>query len=735
MKRFVKRYAIILGCMATPMFVSGQEKKEIKYDGSSTIANFIKEAEKTYGKITFIINDEVESDGGEAAIVEGRTDIAGVARIPRSEVLAKGVLSTHIGWDAIAVIVNSETGIINLSTEQLKDIFTGKITNWKELGGADLKIQPLIVDKNSATRNIFRSIILKEDDYAGSTTITPDIEIINKVKSTPGAIGHISLSFLNGNGKINKVSVNNQECDKLNPDYPIKRPLYLLWWPGRKHISEFIDWAISKDGQEIVTKYFIGISKSIAKSPINHNGSIVVYTETSSYESGGNYYYPHRPYEILNSSKERIMYIPNHINNTDEIPTKVTLSPGTYLIRPEMTGGKQHDFWITVEPGKTTSVDIETLLKEVEKADKKKAEPEKKETTIKKTVLEKTKFYSDFRFRVEEDWNSRKTDGTHRDDRGRLRIRFRVGFDYNWNEHISFGGRIRVGDKLEQQSPHQTLGDEFEPKTINLDKAYLKGNYAKGWFWLGKNDFPFWKQNELWWDDDVLPEGVAMGSKFITGDKISIKPTIGYFIVNSLGKGLERDPALIAGQIAVEIELNKIGITLASGYYRLNDIPNQNDGSGTFKLDYSFLNSGIKFDFKTKLPISTGFDYLVNLKDYSDNTSISTVFQDETDGFVASLSIGKLKGNKDFLIGYYYAYIPKLSVVDYLAQDDWVRWNHNNVTGTRSSNFKGHEIRLGYALGANLNVVARAYFVDGIVTTGSFKETNNRVRLDVNIGF
>lgn len=720
--------------LTTAINLNAQNQIQIKYVGSSTIGNFIKDAEPAYGKIKFQLETEVESAGGEEAISEGRADIAGVAKVPRSELLSKGIISTLIGWDAITVIANSGNSVANLNESQLKDIFTGKITNWKVLGGADLQIQPFIVDKNSATRNIFRSIILKEDEYSGCTTVSPDIDIIEKVKNTPGAIGHISLSFLGTNGSVKKVSINGQECAQANPDYPIKRPLYLLWWPGRDDIAAFINWTIGNDGQEIVRKHFIGISKSVTQVQAGQNGTLVVYTETSTYESGGSYYYPYRPYEILNSSKERVKYVPNHLSNTDENPTKITLAPGTYLIRPEMSGGKQHDFWITIESGKTTIVDIKTLLEETKKEDKEK-KTETKEAPVKKTLSEKINFYSDFRFRFEEDWDSRKTDGTSRDDRGRARIRFRVGFDYKWNEHITFGGRLRAGDIKEQQSPHTTLGMEFEPKGFNLDKAYLKGDYSKFWWWMGKNNFPFWKQNELWWHDDVLPEGVAFGGKFPLGEKITVKPTAGYFVVNALGKGLEMDPSLKAGQLAMELNLGKTGITVASGYYGLNKIPNQNDGTGTYTVDYAFINSGIKIDLKTKIPVSVGFDYMVNLEDYSDDTLISKVYRDQTNGYVGNLSVGKLKNKNDFLIGYYYAYIPRFSVVDYFAQDDWLRWNYNNITGTRSSNFTGHEIRLGYALGPNLNIIARTYLVEGIVSTGAFTETNKRFRIDFNISF
>ena len=733
------RAKIILLNLLLVSLSSFAQQKELKYVGSSTIGNFIKSAEKEYGDTKFIIDTDSESAGGEVAIASGDADIAGVAKTPDSDILIKGIISTLIGWDAIALVVNAANPINGLTNDQLKDIFTGKIISWKELGGSDLPITTFITDHNSASRNIFRSIILKEENYSTNATTIPDSEILPNVRTTPGAIGYISLSFISentANNGINKISINGQEGLTSNPNYPIKRPLYLLWSPDNEKAADFVKWTLSEHGQEVLSRNFIGNSRFIQQIKKDSNGTLIVYTETSTYESGGNYYYPHKPYEIFNSKLERILYVANHINNTDENPAKISLAPGTYLIRPEMSGGKQHDFWIAVEAEKIATVDVASLIKELAKTDtEKKNEIKREDLGPGKTIIENIKFFSDFRFRFEEDWDSKKTDGTYREDRGRLRIRFRVGFDYNWDEHISFGGRLRAGNSLEQQSPHQTLGGEFEPKTINLDKAYLKGNYTKYWWWVGKNNFPFWKQNELWWHDDVLPEGMALGGNLKLNNTVAFKPTAGYFIVNSLGKNILDDPTLMAVQIAAEINLRKLGITVATGYYGLNDMPNQSDNSGTYVLNYSFLNSGIRFDLKTKIPTAFGLDLMTNLENYSNNTDIPFIFQDQVTGYVANLSIGRLKEKNDFLIGYYYAHIPKFSVVDYFSQDDWLRWNFDGATGTRSSNFSGHEIRLGYAFGANLNTVARAYFVEGIETTGDFKETNNRFRIDFNIGF
>ena len=86
----------------------------------------------------------------------------------------------------------------------------------------------------------------------------------------------------------------------------------------------------------------------------------------------------------------------------------------------------------------------------------------------------KLNFYGDFRFRAEVDRDSQRSDGTQRDDRDRLRFRARFGFNYQYDERISFGLRVRSGTAAATQSPHVTLGSELTPKTFSLDKAFVR---------------------------------------------------------------------------------------------------------------------------------------------------------------------------------------------------------------------------------------------------------------------
>ena len=259
MQNFVR---LCLGASLALMVVScagpavDESQPVLRYVGSSTIAHFIVDAQPAYGSVRFELDTEPESAGGEAAILEGRADVAGVANRPRSETLDAGVRSTLIGRDAIAVVVNAGNPIEGLSQEELRRVFTGQVLNWNELGGQDLAVRPFIVGPESATRRVFRAAILREADYAGCEVVRPDADIAARVRAEPGGIGQISFSFLGSSGEVKAISVGGQRPVPTNSDYPIARPLYLLWWPGRGHVEDFIRWTSSPAARSILLQRF-----------------------------------------------------------------------------------------------------------------------------------------------------------------------------------------------------------------------------------------------------------------------------------------------------------------------------------------------------------------------------------------------------------------------------------------------------------------------------------------------
>lgn len=330
---------------------------------------------------------------------------------------------------------------------------------------------------------------------------------------------------------------------------------------------------------------------------------------------------------------------------------------------------------------------------------------------------EKLQFSGDLRLRFEKDY-----DVTGKEERDRARYRFRLGLVHKRGENIEIGARIATGSPTDQQSPHQTFGDDFGKKNFHMDKAYFKYSFDSGWIWLGKNSFPFWTQNEMFWDGDVNPEGVSASysAKEIAGAGGKLTLTAGQFIIDDFNDLFES--SVTAAQVSFNKKSNAASFTGAAGYYFFN-----NNSADT--LSFNALNhmdhrivvvSGqVKFNLSDKLPVTIGGDYMKNLED-----PMFAGFEDETNGFVAQISIQPGK----WLLAAYYAHIEKFAVVANFAQDDWWRFGSGH---TDSSDLQGFELRVAYQVGSKMNLVARHYVTDMIVGD---KEAN-RFRLDFNVKY
>jgi len=339
----------------------------------------------------------------------------------------------------------------------------------------------------------------------------------------------------------------------------------------------------------------------------------------------------------------------------------------------------------------------------------------------------KVSLYGDFRFRVESDWNSKRANGVARDDRDRARIRARFGFKVKPGNDMEFGVRYRTGSDDSQQSPHITVLDFNDNDTgdanVNLDKWYLKrkGGMLSGW--VGRNSFPFWKQNELFWDDDVTPAGVALNYK--SG---AFAVNTGYF---SLPVGMrEFSGNLGAIQGVFKADFGGTSMKTAVGYYNFDSNPSDVDSTtlrgGNGARDYGIWVVSVQGKLKAGgYPLTLGADFMRNTKDYS----VTDPDRNETNGYVLSAKWGKAKSKGDWQLGYYYAHIEKYAVNASYAQDDWIRWG--SAVETDASDFKGHEFRFKYGLGSDMNMVARLYIVEALTSV----QDGNRFRVDFNYKF
>jgi hypothetical protein len=343
------------------------------------------------------------------------------------------------------------------------------------------------------------------------------------------------------------------------------------------------------------------------------------------------------------------------------------------------------------------------------------------------------KFYGDFRTRAESDFDSKRADGTSRDDRSRLRIRARLGVTYTPDKIWEYGMRLRSGSDDSQQSPHITILDFDDNDTgdagFNFDKWYLKGKTNAGSYWVGRNSLPYWKQNELFWDDDVTPAGVGGTYKRALNDTSKLEVNAGYF---SLPAGMK---AFTGEMGTAQVVYHADVFTVAGGLLSIKANPNDPDNvlllSGNGARDYNtwIVSGQVRFKVGEK-PLTIGADIMSNTKSYSSTDPDPDTANnfDQTDGYDIFAVWGSTKPQQ-WLLGYYYANIEALAVNSSYAQDDWVRWG--SATQTRATDIKGSEFRAAYGLSKTQNLVARLYLVESITTV----EDGNRLRLDWNVKF
>lgn len=196
------------------------------------------------------------SGSGISAVANGTCDIGLSSRNLKEEEKAEGLQETVLAIDGIAVIVNKSNSVTDLSLEQIADIYTGKITNWSELGGKDGEIVVIGRESGSGTRDGFESITGTEDACVLRQELTSTGDVIATVKSNENAIGYASLASIDD--AVSAVSVGGVLPDSetvLDGSYAIQRPFVLVTKEGQE-LSEaakaFFDYALSEEAKEVI---------------------------------------------------------------------------------------------------------------------------------------------------------------------------------------------------------------------------------------------------------------------------------------------------------------------------------------------------------------------------------------------------------------------------------------------------------------------------------------------------
>ena len=231
----------------------------VSTDGSTSmekVINSLGESFMTMNKDVKFTYNPTGSGSGIQAVSEGRCDIGLSSRALKDDEKASGLVETVVALDGIAIVVNPENPVSDLDVDTIAKIYTGEITNWKDVGGNDAEIVLIGREAGSGTRDGFESITDTKDACQYRQELTSTGDVINTVSQNPDAIGYASLSAVGDSVKALTVGgVEATEATVKDGSYVVQRPFVLVTKEGTKlspAAQSFFDYALSADAASII---------------------------------------------------------------------------------------------------------------------------------------------------------------------------------------------------------------------------------------------------------------------------------------------------------------------------------------------------------------------------------------------------------------------------------------------------------------------------------------------------
>jgi len=261
---YLKVMIILLSVL---FMATGAWAKNLEIKGSTTVLPIAQKAAEAFMKVHPDVNVSVSGGGsgnGIKSIIDGTTDIADASRFIKDKevklAVEKGVYPVPFGvaYDCIVPVVHLSNPIANLTIDQLKAIYQGKIKNWEELGGPDKKIVVISRDTSSGTYEVWEKLIMKKERvYPGALLQASNGAVAQSVAKNSYAVGYVGLSYLNKG--LKPLTVNGVEASAENAmsgSYPVSRVLYMFTkgWPTGTTLK-FINFVMHPaKGQKIVAE-------------------------------------------------------------------------------------------------------------------------------------------------------------------------------------------------------------------------------------------------------------------------------------------------------------------------------------------------------------------------------------------------------------------------------------------------------------------------------------------------
>ena len=233
----------------------------VSTDGSTSMEKVIGALSESYmaaNKDVTVNYNPTGSGAGITAVQEGTCDIGLSSRALKDEEKAAGLQETVLAYDGIAIIVHPDNLVSDLTLEQIAQLYTGELTNWKDVGGNDAQVVLIGREAASGTRDGFESITGTKDKCQYRQELTSTGDVITTVSQNPDAIGYASLASIKDSVKaLNVDGVTPSEASVKDGSYKVQRPFVLVTVEGKALSSaaqSFFDYATSADAADIIAK-------------------------------------------------------------------------------------------------------------------------------------------------------------------------------------------------------------------------------------------------------------------------------------------------------------------------------------------------------------------------------------------------------------------------------------------------------------------------------------------------
>lgn len=231
---------------------------KVNISGSTSMEKLVKALGEAYNQKNSNVMVDIQLGGSSTGIKNATNGLSDIGMVSRDLKSSETGLDSHkIAIDGISVVVNSKNKVTDLTKEQILKIYTGEITNWKDVGGDNMGIVVVGREAGSGTRDGFESVIGIKENGKYNQELTETGAVKTTVSSTAGAIGYISSAYVDNTVSALKVNgIEATEQNIKNGTYPVARPFLMVTKTGevKPQTKAFLEFILSDEGQSVVTK-------------------------------------------------------------------------------------------------------------------------------------------------------------------------------------------------------------------------------------------------------------------------------------------------------------------------------------------------------------------------------------------------------------------------------------------------------------------------------------------------